>query len=145
MTLTERGFWINLEVNPELYPLSKTDDYEIKRTADDVRGWAVRDAAGRLLGQVTDLLVDTMSMRCRYVEMNTVPELWLQGQRKRMLLLSMGSLELDRARQSVVVKALRYEELLTSRLPVSPFAGLKGYMYYSQEVFAPGLLQQLAA
>ncbi len=39
--------------------LSKTDDYELTHEDQDVRGWEVRDAAGKPIGRVDDMIIDT--------------------------------------------------------------------------------------
>ena len=40
-------------------PLSTLHDYQLTNNDQDVRGWPVKDAAGKLLGTVRELLVDT--------------------------------------------------------------------------------------
>lgn len=40
-------------------PLSKSDEYELVDKDRDIRGWKVQDHAGRVLGNVDELIVDT--------------------------------------------------------------------------------------
>ena len=42
-------------------------DYEIVDGEPDVRGWKVKNEAGQLIGQVTDLLFDPQSQQVRYL------------------------------------------------------------------------------
>jgi photosynthetic reaction center H subunit len=48
--------------------LSALDDYEIADGYPDIRGWDVRDSAGRSIGYVYDVLVDLEAMRVRYLD-----------------------------------------------------------------------------
>ncbi|MDQ3997621.1 MAG: PRC and DUF2382 domain-containing protein [Gemmatimonadota bacterium] len=49
-------------------PLSALDDYEIADGYPEIRGWDVRDSAGRSIGYVYDVLVDLEAMRVRYLD-----------------------------------------------------------------------------
>jgi len=51
-----------------LRPLSATD-YAIASDDPDVRGWAVIDAAGTPLGHVGELIIDTQTMKVRYLQL----------------------------------------------------------------------------
>lgn len=53
----------------QLMRLSDMDDFEIADGEPDIRGWDIRSADGRKIGEVDDLLVDTQLMKVRYVEM----------------------------------------------------------------------------
>lgn len=44
--------------------LGELDDCEIADGEPDIRGWDVKGADGRMLGEVADLLVDTGAIRC---------------------------------------------------------------------------------
>jgi stress response protein YsnF/sporulation protein YlmC with PRC-barrel domain len=46
-----------------LMPLSKMDDYELVDKDQDLRGWQVQDASGRILGRVAEMMVDTAKDR----------------------------------------------------------------------------------
>lgn len=48
--------------------LGDLDDVQIAEDKPDIRGWDVKDSDGRLIGKVTDLLVDTGPMKVRYLE-----------------------------------------------------------------------------
>ena len=48
--------------------LGDLDDCKIADGEPDIRGWDVKGADGRKLGEVADLLVDTGAMKVRYVE-----------------------------------------------------------------------------
>lgn len=48
--------------------LGDLDDVHIADDNPDIRGWDVKDAQGRKIGKVSDLLVDTGAMKVRYLE-----------------------------------------------------------------------------
>jgi sporulation protein YlmC with PRC-barrel domain len=49
-------------------PMSALDDFEIADGYPEIRGWDVRDSAGRSIGYVYDVLVDLDAMRVRYLD-----------------------------------------------------------------------------
>jgi PRC-barrel domain len=53
-----------------LSPLSELDDYEVAEGYPDIRGWALYDEAGRDIGEVKDLLVDTVRDQAVYATVN---------------------------------------------------------------------------
>ena len=48
--------------------LDDLDDFQIAEGEPDIRGWDVRGADGQKLGEVEDLLVDTVALKVRYIE-----------------------------------------------------------------------------
>jgi stress response protein YsnF len=52
--------------NRRLQELSDSD-YEIAEGQPDIRGWDVKDASGRRIGEVDDLIFDTQSQKVRYM------------------------------------------------------------------------------
>ena len=53
--------------NPQVAALKDLGDYEVAEGYPDPRGWTVRSADGTDVGKVHDLIVDTGSMRTRYL------------------------------------------------------------------------------
>ena len=53
--------------DPRCAALKDLGDYEVAEGYPDPRGWTVRSADGREVGKVRDLIVDTGSMRTRYL------------------------------------------------------------------------------
>lgn len=51
-------------------PLSRLHNYRVAEGDPDVRGWEVLGADGRKMGEVDDLLVDTESLRVRYLDVS---------------------------------------------------------------------------
>ena len=49
-------------------PLKALKDYKVASDDPDVRGWNVFGRDGRGIGEVDDLLVDTVAMRARYLD-----------------------------------------------------------------------------
>ena len=48
--------------------LNELDDYKVAEGEPDIRGWTVKSADGREVGEVEDLLVDCGAMQVRYLE-----------------------------------------------------------------------------
>lgn len=48
--------------------LDDLDDYKVADGEPDIRGWDVKTADGRRIGEVKELLVDTGAMKVRYME-----------------------------------------------------------------------------
>ena len=48
--------------------LNELDDYKVADGEPDIRGWTVKSADGREIGEVEDLLVDCGAMEVRYLE-----------------------------------------------------------------------------
>lgn len=59
----------------ELYYLSELNDYKVASDQPDIRGWKIKDADGRTVGIVDDLLVHKRSERVVYVDVEVDPEL----------------------------------------------------------------------
>lgn len=52
----------------QVAPLKALKDYKVASDDPDVRGWNVFGRDGRGIGEVDDLLVDTVAMRVRYLD-----------------------------------------------------------------------------
>lgn len=48
--------------------LSRLSDYKVDRHQTDPRGWDVINSAGRSIGEVRDLIVDTATMKATYLD-----------------------------------------------------------------------------
>lgn len=56
-------------------PLKQLKDYKVASDDPDVRGWDIVARDGRKIGDVHDLLVDTVAMRVRYLDVELDREL----------------------------------------------------------------------
>jgi len=76
--------------------------YEIATGQPDIRGWDVRDEAGRKFGKVHELIFDIKARRVRYMVVNVldVKELELE---KRTVLIPIGLAELDGSDNDVIL------------------------------------------
>jgi uncharacterized protein (TIGR02271 family) len=90
--------------------LSEMDDYQVADGYPDIRGWEVKSSDGRTVGEVKDLIADTAAMRVRYLDVEvdrTVGELAQDaatpGDQERHVLLPIGVVRLDDARDDVLV------------------------------------------
>jgi hypothetical protein len=90
----------------QLGHLSELDDFKIAEGEPDVRGWDVKGADGKKLGEVEDLLVDTGAMKVRYMEVTldkdvakevarTKGELDPRSEPSRHVLIPIGAARLD--------------------------------------------------
>jgi hypothetical protein len=59
----------------QVAPLKELKDYKVAKDDPDVRGWQVVGRDGRAVGEVHDLLVDTVAMRARYLDVELDHEL----------------------------------------------------------------------
>jgi len=85
--------------------------YEIVTDEPDIRKWKVRNAAGKYLGVVDELLVDRELNKIRYIVLN------IEGKPlnllSRKVLIPIGIAELDRMDDVVILPAITIEHLAT--------------------------------
>ena len=55
-------------INERIIPLDELDGFEVAEGDPDVRGWQVCGADGSRIGEVDELLVDTESLKVRYLD-----------------------------------------------------------------------------
>lgn len=91
-------------------PIGNLPDYEVAEGHPDVRGWEVRSADGRVIGEVDDLLVDRSAMKVRYLDVDLDDDI-APGGGDRHILLPIGYARLDREEDCVHVDELRSSEL----------------------------------
>jgi sporulation protein YlmC with PRC-barrel domain len=75
-------------------PLGELDDFEVADGDPDVRGWDVRTADGRTVGEVDDLIVDTALMKARYLVVHVDHDA-LGTAEDRRILVPVGAARLD--------------------------------------------------
>jgi len=85
--------------------------YEIVSDEPDIRKWRVRNAAGKYLGIVNDLLIDPQANKVRYIVLD------LQGKPlnllSRKILIPIGIAELDDIEDVVILPGITIEQLAT--------------------------------
>ncbi len=86
----------------QLMHLSDMNDYEIADGEPDIRGWDVRASNGDKIGDVEDLLVDSATLRVRYIEVKLEKDLVANADRRHAL-LPIGSARLDDDDDNVLV------------------------------------------
>jgi len=98
--------------------LSEMDDYKVADGYPDIRGWDVKTADGRTVGEVKDLIADTAAMRVRYLDVEvdrTIGELardaTTPGDQERHVLIPVGTVRLDDARDDVLVDGYTAEQI----------------------------------
>ena len=98
--------------------LSELDDYQVADGYPDIRGWDVKTADGRTVGEVKDLIVDTGAMRVRYLDVEldrTVGELARDaatpGDQERHTLIPVGAVRLDDAHDDVLADGYSVEQI----------------------------------
>ena len=74
------------EVPSRVAPMSELEELEVADGYPEIRGWDVRDASGRSIGYVCDLLVDLEGMRVRYLDVELDPEFATSDADRRVLI-----------------------------------------------------------
>jgi uncharacterized protein (TIGR02271 family) len=98
--------------NPQVAALKDLGDYEVAEGYPDPRGWTVRSADGTDVGKVHDLIVDTGSMRTRYLAVRLDDD--FGGSRKdRDVLIPIGTARIDDDGDNVVVNNLTADRFAT--------------------------------
>src|SRR4051812_36711141 len=87
---------------PQVAALGDLGDYEVAEGYPDPRGWTVRASDGTEVGKVHDLIVDTGSMRTRYLDVRLAKEL-RGGSDERDVLIPIGTATVDDAGDRVRV------------------------------------------
>jgi hypothetical protein len=80
-------------------------EYEIATGEPDIRHWDVRDSSGLKIGKVSELILDTIALKVRYVvvDVDDVEELDLE---KRTVLVPIGLARLDTKNEDVFFSAV---------------------------------------
>jgi uncharacterized protein (TIGR02271 family) len=101
--------------DPRCAALKDLGDYEVAEGYPDPRGWTVRSADGRDVGKVRDLIVDTGSMRTRYLAVRLDDD--FTGDRgrddDRDVLVPIGAARLDDDADDVVLNDMTADRLTT--------------------------------
>ncbi len=94
------------QYTPRVAPLSKIDDdFDVAEGTPDPRGWTVRDASGTDIGKVHDLIVDTVAMRTRYLDIQ-LDKKALHLDKDRDVLIPVGQARLDDDDDRVILASL---------------------------------------
>ena len=88
-------------VTPQIAPLSELDGFKVAKGDPDVRGWDVVASDGTEVGEVEDLLVDTISMKVRYLDVELDDDRF--GVDDRHVLVPIGQARLDDDNDDVLV------------------------------------------
>lgn len=87
----------------------KHSNYEIADGEPDIRGWDVKDAAGKTIGEVDELIFDVQSLKVRYMVVDTGHnDLDLD---KRDVLIPIGLGELHKSDDDVIVPGVTAKQL----------------------------------
>jgi photosynthetic reaction center H subunit len=86
----------------DIAPLSKLDDFQVAEGYPDIRGWRVESTDGVHVGKVHDLLVDTSSMRTRYLDVRLTSDI-AAAPHDRDVLVPIGAAQLDDKVDRVIV------------------------------------------
>ncbi len=86
----------------QLMHLSEMDDYEVADGEPDIVGWDVRATNGDKIGDVEDLLVDSATLRVRYIEVELEKDLVVNVDRRHAL-IPIGSARLDDDKNDVLI------------------------------------------
>lgn len=85
-------------------------DFEIVDKQPDIRGWDVKNTAGKVIGEVEELIIDAKQKKVRYMVIDLDDnELDLDDDRK--VLLPIGLAELDEKEDDVIVPSVDLQQL----------------------------------
>ncbi|MDQ3534693.1 MAG: PRC-barrel domain-containing protein, partial [Bacteroidota bacterium] len=88
-----------------LQRLKDMEDFTVADDDPDVRGWKVKGSNGETIGKVDELIVDTQSMKVRYLDIDLDNNL-LDGDKERHLLIPIGVAKIDEDHDDVLVPTL---------------------------------------
>lgn len=98
--------------------LNDLDEYKVADGYPDIRGWDVKTSDGQTVGKVGDLIVDTQQMRVRYLDVEVdrsvgqlARDATTPGDQEAHTLLPIGSVNLDDARDDVMVDGYTLEQI----------------------------------
>jgi uncharacterized protein (TIGR02271 family) len=100
------------EETPRIAPLHDLDEFEVAEGYPDPRGWTVRAADGQEVGKVRDLIVDTGTMRTRYLAVRVDDDV-AGGEHDRDVLVPIGAARLDDDDDDVVLNDLTADRFAT--------------------------------
>ena len=98
--------------HPEIAALSDLGDFEVAEGYPDPRGWTVRASDGTEVGKVHDLIVDTGTMRTRYLDVRLSKDV-AGGGSDRDVLVPIGTARVEDGGDSVVVNNLTADRFAT--------------------------------
>jgi photosynthetic reaction center H subunit len=102
--------------------LSELDNYEVADGQADIRGWEVRMQDGRKVGRVDELIVDTVALRARYIEVK-VDKAFTGKDDDRWALIPIGTAQLHEEKDEVIIDRFPAAGFLTreerNRQPIS--------------------------
>ena len=86
-------------------------DFEIIKGEPDIRGWDLKDSAGKKMGEVEELIVDAQQKKVRYMVVDIDDGKLKFNHRK--VLVPIGLAELDRKEDDVILPSVHLEQLRT--------------------------------
>ena len=98
------------ETTPRVAALSDIKDFDVAEGTPDPRGWTVRDSAGTEIGKVHDLIVDTVAMRTRYLDVR-LDKKALKLDDDRDILIPVGQARLDDDDDRVILGSMSATQL----------------------------------
>jgi photosynthetic reaction center H subunit len=103
--------------NSRLARLTELPNYEVADDDPDVRQWEVIGSDQQLIGRVADLVVDTVAMKVRYLDVELAPALAASDDERRVLI------PIDRAEADSGRKAMRLDRSAAQARRVPPHRG----------------------
>ncbi len=94
--------------------LGDMSDYEVADEDPDIRGWDVLGENGEKIGTVEELIVDTSTMKVRYLDID-LDDSVIEGNEERHVLIPIGAAKLDDDDDNVFVQGL--DRRVVNRFP----------------------------
>ena len=100
---------------PQIVPLKEAKDFKLSKGATDLRGWNVFGSDGERVGEVSEMLVDPVAMKVRFLDVDVLDDLFTLSD-DRHVLIPTENVELRERGEDVWIQGLRADEV-AHRLP----------------------------
>jgi sporulation protein YlmC with PRC-barrel domain len=109
----------------QIIPLSEARDFKVESGAPDLRGWDVFGSDGERIGVVSQLLVDPVALRVRYLDVDVHDDLYLLGD-DRHVLIPLDRVDLKERSKDIWVRGLTAVQV--SQFPAYPGGAVRPAM-----------------
>jgi len=103
---------VELGDGPRVVPLRDAKDFRLPKGAPNLKGWAVYGADNEKVGVVTQMLVDTLAMKVRYIDVDLADDLFGLTD-DRHVLVPLEAVELRERSEDVWVQGMAGRDIAT--------------------------------
>jgi sporulation protein YlmC with PRC-barrel domain len=103
---------VELGDGPRVVPLRDAKDFRLPKGAPNLKGWAVYGSDNEKVGVVTQMLVDTLAMKVRYIDVDLADDLFGLTD-DRHVLIPLEAVELRERSEDVWVQGMAGRDIAT--------------------------------